>query len=119
MSLLKNLFELQIENIKEEKQTELDKEHENIEHENIEQTELDKCLMALSMYINFYYENIVSDIHIMELLVSSERVLNKFHSTYSDYTRRQIESLFIAFNFIMLISISDMNNNLNLNLDLD
>ena len=55
----------------------------------------------------------------MELLVSSERVLNKFHSIYSDYTRRQIESLFIAFNFIMLISISDMNNNLDLELKLD
>jgi hypothetical protein len=91
MNLLKNLFELQIENIEEENNT------------DEKQTDLDKCLMALSMYINFYYEKIVSDVQIMELLVSSERVLNKFHSIYSDYTRRQIESIFIAFNFIMVI----------------
>jgi hypothetical protein len=69
MSLLKNLFELQIENIEEENNT------------DEKQTELDKCLMALAMYINFYYEKIVSDAQIMELLVSSERVLNKFNST--------------------------------------
>ena len=111
MSLLKKLFELQPDKNTEDKNT----EDKNTEDKN---TELDKCLMALSMYINFYYERIVSDAQIMELLVSSERVLNKFHSTYSDYTRRQIESIFIAFNFIMLIysthymhSNFDTNNN--------
>ena len=74
------------------------------------QLELDNCLMAVSMYIHFNYEKVVSEPQMMEFLVSSDRVLNKFHSMYSDYTRRQIESIFIAFNFLMVLLISGIYN---------
>lgn len=74
------------------------------------QLELDNCLMAVSMYIHFNYEKIVSEPKMMDFLVISDRVLNKFHSMYSDYTRRQIESIFIAFNFLMVLLISGIYN---------
>ena len=88
MSLFKFLFDMQKDNTE------------------VNQTEIDNCLLALSMYIHFYYDKIVSEPKMMDFLVSSERVLNKFHLAYSDYTRRQIESIFIAFNLLMLITIS-------------
>ena len=90
MSLFKFLFELQTN----------DKEEAH--------TDLDKSLLALSMYINFNYEKIVSEPQMMDFLVNSDRVLNKFHLIYPDYNRRQIESIFIAFNLLMIIGITNM-----------
>lgn len=90
MSIFKFLFELQ----------------SNDKEEN--QSDLDKSLLALSMYIHFNYEKIVSDPQMIDFLVNSERVLNKFHSIYFEYNRRQIESIFIAFNLLLLIGITNM-----------
>jgi len=70
-------------------------------YNNDEQTNF---LLALSMYINFYYEHIVSDELIMNYLVNSNRIINNFALMYPEYTRRQVESTYIAFTvcFILL-----------------
>ena len=73
-----------------------------------EMSELDNKLMAISMYIYFNYEKIMSDTKLVEFIDDSERVLNKFHTVHSEYNRKQIESIFLAFNIIMIICISQM-----------
>ena len=89
MSLFENLVELQND-------------------ENNEKVELDKRLMAISMYIYFNYDQIISDPKIIEFINNSQRVLNKFHNLHSEYNRKQIESIFLAFNIIMLLCINEM-----------
>jgi hypothetical protein len=94
MSLFNVLVDLQKDNSK-----------NNLNEKNL--TLLDKYLIAISMYIHFYYDTIVSEPQIMEFLVDSERVLNKFHFTFSEYTQRQIESIFIAFNFLLYLNLTN------------
>jgi hypothetical protein len=82
-------------------------------------------LLALSMYINFYYEHIVSEEKMMNYLVDSNKLIDKLGLSYPDYTRRQLESTYIAFTIcIILLFINDNNfndNNLinNIEQDLD
>ena len=61
-------------------------------------------LLALSMYINFYYEHIVSEEPIMNYLVDSDKMINKFASMYPEYTRRQVESTYIAFTICFILT---------------
>jgi len=73
-----------------------------------EMSELDKNLMAISMYIYFNYEQIMEEHKIEEFLINSERVLNKFHRLHPEFNKKQIDSIFIAFNLLMIICISQM-----------
>lgn len=60
-------------------------------------------LLALTMYINFYYEDIVSQPTMLNYLVDSENQINKLALTHTNYTRRQIESTYIAFTIIVIL----------------
>ena len=73
-----------------------------------EMSELDKNLIAISMYIYFNYEQIMEEHKIEEFLINSERVLNKFHRLHPEFNKKQIDSIFIAFNLLMIICISQM-----------
>ena len=72
---------------------------------NKQETDDDKYLLAIAMYVNFHYEKIASDEKMLEYLVNSEEQINKFQEMYPDYTRRQVESLYIAFTFIMILTL--------------
>lgn len=78
----------------------------------------DNFLLALTMYINFYYESIVSEEKIMNYLVDSEDLINKLSYTYTEYTRRQLESMYIALTICLILSFICFDN-LDNNLDLD
>jgi len=69
-------------------------------------------LLALSMYINFYYEIIVCEEKMMNYLVDSTRIIDKLSVEYPSYTRRQLESTYIAFTIILLFvnNINNINN---------
>ena len=60
-------------------------------------------LLALTMYINFYYEDIVSQPTMLNYLVDSKNQINKLALTQPSYTRRQIESIYIAFSIIVIL----------------
>ena len=60
-------------------------------------------LLALTMYINFYYEHIVCEEKMMNYLVDSERMINNIASIYPQYTRRQVESTYIALTICFLL----------------
>lgn len=60
-------------------------------------------LLALTMYINFYYEDIVSQPTMLNYLVESENQINKIALTHPSYTRRQIETTYIAFSIIVIL----------------
>ena len=80
-------------------------------------TDLDKYLMALSMYVHFHYDTIVSEPKMMDFLVSSDRLLNKFHSSFTQYTRRQVESIFISFNLLIYLFICGIISTVDANVD--
>lgn len=77
-------------------------------NDNNEMVELDKNLIAISMYIYFNYDQIMTDPKLVDFLINSQRVLNKFHRLYSEYNRKQIESIFLAFNIMMLMYINQI-----------
>ena len=79
-----------------------------IDHHNIN----DNFLLALTMYINFYYESIVCEDKMMDYLVDSSNLLDKLGAMYPEYTRRQVESVYIALTLCLIT------NNYN-SLDLD
>ncbi len=76
--------------------------------DNEEINELDKNLMAISMYIYFNYEQIILDPKIIEFINNSQRVLNKFHRLHPEFNQKQIESIFLAFNILMILCINQM-----------
>jgi hypothetical protein len=73
------------------------------------ESKYDKYLLAIAMYVNFHYERIVSEEYMLDYLVASENQLNKFHDLYPEYTRRQIESIYIAFTFIIVLVFHSYN----------
>ncbi len=73
-----------------------------------EMVELDKNLIAISMYIYFNYEQIILDPKIIEFINNSQRVLNKFHRLHPEFNQKQIESIFLAFNILMILCINQM-----------
>ncbi len=73
-----------------------------------EMAELDKNLIAISMYIYFNYDQIMLDPKLVEFINNSQRVLNKFHRLHPEFNQNQIESIFLAFNIIMLLCINQM-----------
>ncbi len=76
--------------------------------DNEEMNELDKNLMAISMYIYFNYDQIMQEHKMQEFLINSERVLNKFHRLHPEFNKKQIDSIFIACNLMMIICISQI-----------
>ncbi len=76
--------------------------------DNEEMNELDKNLMAISMYIYFNYDQIMQEHKMQEFLINSERVLNKFHRLHPEFNKKQIDSIFIAFNLMMIMCISQI-----------
>ena len=60
-------------------------------------------LLALTMYVNFYYESIVCEERTMNYLVDSKRLIDKLSNTYPEYTRRQVESMYIALSVCLVI----------------
>jgi hypothetical protein len=77
-------------------------------NDNNEMAELDKNLIAISMYIYFNYDQVMADPKLVDFLINSQRVLNKFHRLHSEYNRKQIESIFLAFNLMMLMCINQI-----------
>jgi hypothetical protein len=73
-----------------------------------EMAELDKNLIAISMYIYFNYEQIMLDPRIIEFINNSQRVLNKFHRLHPEFNQKQIESIFLAFNILMILCINQI-----------
>ena len=72
-----------------------------IDHHNIN----DNFLLALTMYINFYYESIVCEDKMMDYLVDSKNLIDKLGLIYPEYTRRQLESVYIALTLCVIINI--------------
>lgn len=70
-------------------------------------------IIGLSMYINFFYENIVSEPNMLDFLVNSSNQIDKFALDYPTFTRRQIESMYISLSIYLLCMLTDNN------LDLD
>jgi hypothetical protein len=65
----------------------------------------DNFLLALTMYINFYYENIVCEEKIMNYLVESDSLIKKLNLYYPNYTQRQLETTYIALTICVVISL--------------
>lgn len=59
-------------------------------------------IIGFAMYINFFYEDIVSEPYMLDYLVNSSNQINKLALNYSTYTRRQIESIYIALTLYLL-----------------
>ena len=76
--------------------------------DNTEMVELDKNLMAISMYIYFNYDQVISDPKLVDFIINSQRVLNKFHRLHPEFNQKQIESIFLAFNIIMILCVNQM-----------
>jgi len=72
----------------------------------------DNYLLALSIYINFYYEKIVSEPNMLEYIVNSSNQIDKLAINYPEYTRRQLESTYIALTLCLIIIITNQNFNL-------
>ena len=72
-----------------------------IDHHNIN----DNFLLALTMYINFYYETIVCEDKMIDYLVDSKNLIDKLGLNYPEYTRRQLESVYIALTLCVIINI--------------
>ena len=74
----------------------------------------DNFILALTMYINFYYETIVCEEKMMNYLVYSKNLIDKLGLTYPEYTRRQLESMYIALTICMIFTFINNYNNLDL-----
>ena len=73
--------------------------------DNENNNSINSYVLAIAMYINFNYENIVCQPHMLDFLTSelSFKHMNEISDRYPLYTRRQIETIYIAFNIFIYL----------------
>jgi len=66
---------------------------------------INSYVLALAMYINFNYEKIVCNENMLEFLTTelSLKHIDEIAVIHPSYTRRQLESIYIAFNVFIYL----------------
>ena len=77
--------------------------------ENID--DIENRFQDLLFHINFYYEDIFSEELILNFIVNSDGMINRYKTFFPNFTRRQLECAYLAMTLIMIEELSSITSN--------
>lgn len=70
--------------------------------EILENQILEDKFINLLFYINFNYEQIFSEEYILNFIVNSDKMIDRYKDFFPGFTRRQLECAYLTMTIIML-----------------
>lgn len=64
--------------------------------------DLENKFKKLLFHINFYYEDIFSEENVLNFIVESDKMIDRYKIFFPDFTRRQLECAYLAMSIIMI-----------------
>ena len=56
----------------------------------------------LLLHINFYYEDIFSEELVLNFIVGSDKMIDRYRTFFPNFTRRQLECAYLAMSLVMI-----------------
>ena len=73
------------------------------------ETDLDIKFKNLLLHINFFYEEIFSNELILNFIVDSDKMINRYKDFFPDFNRRQLECAYLAMTILMITQLNELN----------
>lgn len=65
--------------------------------------------IKLLYHINFFYEEIFSNELILNFIVDSDKMINRYKDFFPNFNRRQLECAYLAMTIFMITQLNELN----------